>query len=723
MSSHSSTSAEDAPVSMNPKAANPKASKTTFGPETLIGDYRVEGLIGRGGMGAVYLARHLHMDRLVALKVLSSDAAFSSQAALRFEREVKISAKMNHPNLVRAFDASRHNGLLYLTMEYVDGSNFQQLVAFNGPLPLEEAVPLIIQAAQGLSHVHQNGFVHRDIKPANIMLDVSGTVKVLDLGLAKSISSDPAEPTQAHLTQSGRLVGTLGFIAPEQILDSACVDVQADVYSLGCTFYFLLTGFPPFHGASAQEVVKAHQNQPVPFVDLGPAVSPKVNDVLQRMMAKSADDRFSNMKEVIASLEPFRADANSVNLHVVSSLRQELISQSLVLSVLRRTPSNNFRAKVYSLLSAIFQVLAGTVVVIVGIALFALFGIWAKPKLQKMLREPIVAPSQRRAVNKSKEEFQKVCQELRKLNPNWKGTGIRLKYRSQNDVPTDFQVSWKERIPYPENEKGKGVVLPQNGASYRIINGVRISGNIPRRFLLSGHALEIEDEELTRLEPITHIRIDLLYLKSRCPLDLDKLKSLRLEAFACQSTSLTDLKFLRGMPLKYVAVEDCVLVSDLAPLKKAKLRFLNCSNTPVTDLSPLWAQPLDIGVCCRDTEITSLDPLKVSRPFHLDISGCDLVNDLKPLQNQKALKDLYMRRCHGITDLSPLSKLTQLEQLDIRRCRNIKDLTPLRKLSNLKWLWCDTRHLQAFPFLRDMESLVKINDRNAIEVWNELDKK
>ncbi|MBI1918035.1 MAG: serine/threonine protein kinase [Planctomycetes bacterium] len=211
-----------------------------------IGNYRILERIAHGGMGTIYLAEHIHMARRMAVKVLPHDLAKNPPVLERFYREARAAAALQHPNLVRATDIDCEGGIHYLVLEYVDGVNLQNLVDRNGPLSIVRAVHYIGQAARGLQYAHQvAGMIHRDIKPANLMLDRTGTIRVLDLGLARMraagfFNPEADEITSKHNDQN--VLGTADYIAPEQALDSQAADTQADVYSLGGTFYFLLTG-------------------------------------------------------------------------------------------------------------------------------------------------------------------------------------------------------------------------------------------------------------------------------------------------------------------------------------------------------------------------------------------------------------------------------------------------------------------------------------------------
>jgi serine/threonine protein kinase len=267
--------------------------------------YRIVEQLGTGGMGAVYLAEHRLMERRVAVKVIHPQFVQNSQAVERFEQEVKAAARLSHRNIVTAFDAEQAGGLHLLVMEYVPGINLATLIDRRGRLPVLHACNYAMQAAVGLQHAHQHGMVHRDIKPQNLMRTPRGTIKILDFGLAR-LARSPSEAEDAGLTSAGCAMGTPDYIAPEQARDSRHADIRSDIYSLGCTLYFLLTGRVPFPGGTGLEKVVAHlQQTPLSVARQRDDVPPSVVKVLQRMMAKDRSERYQEPGEVVEALRPF----------------------------------------------------------------------------------------------------------------------------------------------------------------------------------------------------------------------------------------------------------------------------------------------------------------------------------------------------------------------------------------------------------------------------------
>jgi serine/threonine protein kinase len=269
-------------------------------------DYEILRELGRGGMGVVYLAQNKLMGRHEVLKVVSSHLVNRPGVMERFLGEIRNAAQLHHPNIVTAYSALRFDESLVLAMEYVEGLDLDKTVQAKGPLSAVHACYFIHQAALGLQHAHEYGMVHRDIKPGNLMLVRLGNravVKILDFGLAKVRRERTGDGAP---TAAGQLLGTPDFIAPEQINDARQADIRADIYSLGCTFYFLLTGRPPFQATTLYEIYQAHHSMDAPLLNLvRPDVPMELAVVVATMMAKEPERRFQTPKEVSQALAPF----------------------------------------------------------------------------------------------------------------------------------------------------------------------------------------------------------------------------------------------------------------------------------------------------------------------------------------------------------------------------------------------------------------------------------
>lgn len=274
----------------------------------VIGEYVVTDKLGRGGMGYVLKARHRRMQRDVAIKFLHPEFTASDELRRRFEREVRTAAQLHHQNIVTAYDAGEHsNGSCYLVMQYVAGNDLSHLVKKVGPLSIPKTIDIIRQAAEGLAFAHEKGIVHRDIKPGNLLLDHDGVVRILDLGLARMRPStgDSLEgQSESDLTATGNVMGTVDYMAPEQALDAKGVDHRADIYALGCTLYFLLTGAPPYRCNTVMRRLLAHREGPIPSLcSLSQRVPLELDEILKRMLAKQKEDRFASMRQLIEALK------------------------------------------------------------------------------------------------------------------------------------------------------------------------------------------------------------------------------------------------------------------------------------------------------------------------------------------------------------------------------------------------------------------------------------
>ncbi len=270
-----------------------------------VGNYQMLRGLDKSKSGAVFKARHLKMDRVVAVKILSQHATESEQLHGRFRRKVKILGRLSHPNLIAIHNAGDFKGRPYMEMEYIDGRNLAQLIADVGPLPIEHAVNYTRQAAAGLALAHDNGVYHRNVKPSNLLVEnATGVIKVIGLGLARMTGPLADENSfQQMLTTPGMAMGTLDYMAPEQYTNASGVDHRADIYSLGCTLYTLLAGAPPYPVKSPMKKLLAHRDAPIPpLATANSVVSAALETAYQKMMAKKPEDRFQSMNDVTASL-------------------------------------------------------------------------------------------------------------------------------------------------------------------------------------------------------------------------------------------------------------------------------------------------------------------------------------------------------------------------------------------------------------------------------------
>lgn len=275
-------------------------------PSLLLGHYIIREKLGSGGMGVVYLARHRHMKRLVALKILSRKLMQDPDAVQRFQREVELLSRLQHPHIAAAYDAGEYRGVHYLVMEFVQGCNLRTMVKREGPLSVLRAVNYIRQAASGMAYVHAQGVIHRDLKPSNLLVNSDDVLKVLDLGLARLVPTavESDDLTDPDLTEAGAVMGTAAYMAPEQANDTTRADCRSDIYSLGCTLHYVLTGKTLFSGGSTSARMEAHRTvPPLPLASCREGIPPELDRIFLKMVAKDPDARYQSMAQVVEDLE------------------------------------------------------------------------------------------------------------------------------------------------------------------------------------------------------------------------------------------------------------------------------------------------------------------------------------------------------------------------------------------------------------------------------------
>jgi serine/threonine protein kinase len=354
------------------------------GPELILGPYRLLEPLGEGGMGQVFKAVQQRLHRVVALKVIRQDLLSKDEEVLRrFQREARTAAQLSHPNVVIVYDADQVGDRHFIAMEYVEGTDLSRLVKRHGPLPIVQACDFIRQAALGLQHAHESGMVHRDIKPSNLFATVlkpksasgiyplpalsappreaektltgpsadpaptppeftaGAVIKILDMGIARLAETEDRKESNHSLTREGVLMGTPDYIAPEQARNARAADIRSDLYSLGCTFYFLLTGQPPFpHGSMVEKLMLHQMEEPQPVEELRPDVPVEVRVVLRKLMAKGPEDRYQTPAELVEALTAPAAGGSAVQLRLpaADAEKETTPTASGEAAVLGRTP-------------------------------------------------------------------------------------------------------------------------------------------------------------------------------------------------------------------------------------------------------------------------------------------------------------------------------------------------------------------------------------------------
>jgi serine/threonine protein kinase len=293
------------------------------GSDLVLNQYVLLDKLGEGGMGQVFRARHTRMDREVALKVMRKEKLANAEAVRRFHREIRAAAALAHENVVMAFDADQAGDVHFFAMEFVDGTTLDRYVREKGPLPVAEACDYVRQAALGLQHAHEKGLIHRDIKPSNLLLTNSGVVKISDLGLV--LVDTPTGPGASRITREGLTVGTPDFLAPEQARNPRAADIRADIYALGCAFYYLLVAEVPYPQGTPTEKMVQHAREPMP-VPTRPDLPVGVKTVLSKMTAKKPEKRYTTPAEVATALAPFAGKPGAPGTSLPQPIVEELLT-------------------------------------------------------------------------------------------------------------------------------------------------------------------------------------------------------------------------------------------------------------------------------------------------------------------------------------------------------------------------------------------------------------
>src|SRR5262245_5044766 len=297
------------------------------GAELVLNQYVLLDKLGEGGMGEVFRARHTRLDRDVALKVMRRERLANPEAVKRFRREIKAAARLAHENVVLAYDADQAGDVHFFAMEFVDGITLDDLVEEKGPLPVGEACEYVRQIAMGLQHAHEAGLIHRDVKPSNMLLSKDGIVKISDLGLVLLDDTETAESV-SKITKEGLTVGTPDFVAPEQARNPRGADIRADIYALGGTLYYLLTGAVPHPIGTPTEKMLRHARSPFPVPDRADLPT-GLADVILKLTSRKPDDRYQTPAEAAEALAPFavKRPAPSTPQMLTAILTDEVITQ------------------------------------------------------------------------------------------------------------------------------------------------------------------------------------------------------------------------------------------------------------------------------------------------------------------------------------------------------------------------------------------------------------
>jgi serine/threonine protein kinase len=610
------------------------------GEDLLLGSYVLLERLGAGGMGEVYKARNWKLGKIVALKLIRPERLRDNEMLRRFQREVRAAAQLNHPNVVHAYDCDEADGKHFLVLEFVDGIDLARYVKKHGPLPVPQACDCIRQAALGLQHAYERGLVHRDIKPHNLLLTGRGgdnastgaMVKILDMGLARlSPSAEEGEATSS-MTEEGMVMGTVDYMAPEQALDAHTADTRADLYSLGCTFYFLLTGQVPFPGGSAMEKLLKHQNkQPTPVEQLRQETPLGVAAIIDKLMAKRPEDRYQTPAEAATDLSQTDYLAETAVYTAAASLPAPTealadTSPSWSSIVTPEEPAEIISPSDQRRMEAPTQrrwlLIAG------GTGLLALLASLPFLFRRESPPEPPTTPSvveQTSPKEKPPPTFDEWVQQT-------------------SELPADRQIKEVVAMLKKRNPGFDGTVTPT------------IKGN-----LVIG--MEFHSEHVLDLRPLR---------------GLPQLQSLVCPGAQDNPGKLSSLAGLKGMKLTTLNCSS-TRVADLSPLSGMPLQVLHCAFTNVTDLSPLRGMPLQL-LHSAFTNVTDLSPLRGMQLTVLNLAGNAQLKDLSPLRGMPLTTLLCGRT--KVADLSPLRDMP----LMTLNCPvpALKDHATLRTLKNLK---------------------------------------
>jgi tRNA A-37 threonylcarbamoyl transferase component Bud32 len=596
-----------------------------------LGNYTILDKIGAGGMGQVFKAEHRRMKRVVAIKTLPKAFLKDAAAVARFQREVEAVAKLSHPNIVAAFDADEAGGVNFLVMEYVEGSDLSALVKKCGPLSVAKAVNYILQAARGLDYAHRHGVIHRDIKPANLLLDSEGTIKILDMGLARFDSASNVA-TQAELTGSGAVMGTVDYMAPEQALSAKHADARADVYSLGCSLHYLLTGRTAYDGDSLMAKLLAHREQPTPF--LGTEVPDEVQVVFQKMVAKKFEDRYQSMSEVVAALEHCSSNQQTaVDINAAATIVQN--------DALARTTTDTGRIEKPRLTKAgrsrkkliLGAVGIGCLAVAVAVAIF----------IKMHTKDSTDNPRGPTAAGAPSPVAPGIAASV---VAEQKGT-VPLSAQSNEPWNTPAFQQWRKDVAALAAEKQIEAVVKKLQELNPGFDGKElhaIDGSVVTELRFSGDNVA-DISPVRALERLKTLACTGSWDKRKLE-DLSPLRGLKLTFLNCSFSKVSDLSPLAGMPLVELWCNQTP-VSNLSPLRGMTLTRLHIQETPVSDLLPLKGMPLAI-LQCNETQVSDLSPLAGMHLLRVWLTPRNITQGMDVLRQMKSIRFI------GVRALNPL---------------------------------------------------------------------
>jgi len=635
--------------------------KVRPGPGTTIHGFKVEALLGKGGMGEVYLAKQISMDRNIALKILPPQFAMNEEDVQRFLKEVRMAARLEHPNVVRAYEAGEDHDVYFLAMAFVDGETVTEKLDREGAMSEREALQIIRKAASALQYAwNEHRIIHRDIKPSNIMINRRGEPLLADLGLSKSVD-------EVGMTMSGAVMGTPNYMSPEQAEGHVNIDFRCDIYSLGATLYHMLTGLMPFYGSSVMDVLRKQLTEDLSDPrETNPDVSKATVDLMERMLAKSPDNRHADWGEVIGEIDGILSGHPSLHAPMASGqsvmIRARDTSSGDATLVGETDPSEPAVAEDETILTATppskadqvhaagarrprksappakkskAPLIAGVAVggvLILGLAVWGVTSMGGK-------RRP-VAPQTAAAQGEQHDKIQ-----------GGKTTAaIASAARKEIAVRPEAPAVASPKVPTTAEELHAAIKAAN--PDYNGKGQFKISGGQIVEAILS-------ETGITDVSPLRGLPLSLLKLTR---------------------TEVADISPLKGMPLKLLQMEFCPNISDLSPLEGMPLEMLWCGGgTKVSDLSPLKGLPLK-SLVAQHCPVQDLEPLR-----GMNLQGAHLfgtqVEDLSPLSGM-SFKSLTIHST-PIRDISPLKGMP-LETLSLDPGKITEGIDVLRDMKTLK---------------------------------------
>jgi len=599
-----------------------------------LGQYELLEVIGHGGMGTVYRARHTMLQRSVAIKVLSGERTESRRAVTRFHREMKAIGALDHPHIVRASDAGEEAGLHYLVMDFVDGWHLAQLTQALGPLPVADACEMARQAALALQSIHEHGLVHRDVKPSNLMLSADGQVKLLDLGLGLLREETPQN---GSLTDSGAFMGTCDYMAPEQCEDSHHVTIQSDLYGLGCTLYELLCGHAPFSGPQfdtrGKKIVAHVHAHPTPIRNLRPEVSKELAAVVDRLLAKQSAGRFQTPAELAAALAPLAQtadlpalvrrmrpgieafkDTSGKGRSTEDSIRSQVVDTSTLQPSLPASPQpqpSRLGRRWLALATGLAAVLLLAVIVTIQTSKGTVVIEGPDGPLPEDIRVAVLRGGEEIEVVDAKDNWRLKLREGQ-YDFELLGGSDQFELKDQRLTVKRFgravvSITRKDgkstpTAPAPVPAAAQDVVaasFPAGGTveeqtAWLVAELKRLNPGFDR----STVGVEVEFRQIATFRATGESLVDLTPLRML-------LRLLRVEV---RNTGIRDVSALHGLPLRKLDVLG-TKIRDLSSFKGLPLEELTCSFTAVSDLTPLIGMPLKC-LNADGTQVTDLTPLK-----------------------------------------------------------------------------------------------------------------